>query len=1204
MKKIIWATASLLLHASVSPSLQQTAANNITFATAARAIHGVRPALYLGASPAVRTLGVDKKVLSHKLARIALNEGAIGADAGKVLQPFAPSKVKMDGAEADHPLNDATQVIGHLAVLDDRFPVFVTAKYDDTGKPPTVGGLFLVDDDVVGGSITHADAINDHEGEAIKAVPAALAAGKRFVFAIVSKGDAQFDDPVEDKRGIAVFEYATHNAAAGSDEENSEATTGKKLTQINAPNYADATAKALTIDLSAKVSPVVAFGDGTANGIDHALVGRTASAVWDEGLQRLYVGFNATRCDDPTKPGGVLGLCMAHPTYAADGKLQKFDVLPVVDSPGRGHLYSKLGNMVSENNNPDYGVGDFAHPLHGIVNAAGNVGFSVTIQDLNICWNILKSAVEYVRSHPGGAGDTAQDLLDYLRGQALGTAQIFAALADAQVFLSDFNGALAAGGRVNSPAPAAAAGPTHLYVFWADQNVVGAPAGANSDVALLAAIRARFVQLLANAKIVNQAYAMGNFANSVFTNSLDFIIGYYADGNTFRLDENTGVVQARNDGNDDLAVSIPRLAVMNTSSGRPYLIVHSIMSTSPMSVGGSLYTEADNWIYALPLIPNALNGAEYLKGTIAAVDNDKVGKIAFDPAMGVDPGTYQVPQDFAAMPKRFQRAVRVGGGNPVPASWVQDMFVAGDSVYITLAGVQAGQQGVFKSTAIFDGDGRIIDWTPATRVMGQVTQTFAGMVDPKSANFYSLTQTPTGQPGATGASTAQVTQWGKGRPAMHGGNADYSLGAVLGKLFDQKKGGVHGAISFDELTYGFPKKQLSMLMAYGFDSVALVQTGRRKGRAFTPFNKHAIADDAAHDIRRNVFLFNDPNVAAIGPVTCGAVVHNPPVGANPGWTRFYVGGYRGLVMQEIPYANPAGFMAALGAVVPLVGFGAHPVPGVLPGDVVTAVGESVTRDAAGAIDHWYLHVLTHRGVIVNEIQGAAGGGGWVGAPIGPLGGANAIDGCVLANGTIVATRTGLNFVPAAGAGQVALAMPQNVTPLQIQVVAARDRDGLFVLPATVYVLGMGPRMADDVADAAVVGNDLVPQLWRVALWADDRGAVAANTSKIIDVYKNHPTLKGQPRPYAQYDNLRLNFTVDGSMWFDASSRDGMNADFLRVTELTKPQDQLDGFVALQKSLVDKLDLDSAGNFRIGIPLREAATGAWLVPGDWGLRVNE
>ena len=33
------------------------------------------------------------------------------------------------------------------------------------------------------------------------------------------------------------------------------------------------------------------------------------------------------------------------------------------------------------------------------------------------------------------------------------------------------------------------------------------------------------------------------------------------------------------------------------------------------------------------------------------------------------------------MPKRNQTAVRVGGGNPVPASWVHDMFVLGDAVY-------------------------------------------------------------------------------------------------------------------------------------------------------------------------------------------------------------------------------------------------------------------------------------------------------------------------------------------------------------------------------------------------------------------------------------------------------------------------------------------------------------------------------------------
>lgn len=1212
MKKIIWAYASFFLHAAASASLQQTAPNNITFATAARAVHANEPALYVGASSAVRFLGADKKVLTNKLARISKKSNASSADVGNVLQPFAPSKPKIDGADGDHPLNNATVAIAQLATLDDRLPIFATAKYDDSGKLPTFDGLFLVTDETDGATLVKAEAVNDHEGNPIKAPPAALTAGKRFVFAAVSKGDAQFDDPVETSRGIAVFEYAAQDASGeGAD---AAASTDKKLKQINAPNYADATAKALTIDLSAKVSPVVAFGDGTANSIDHAIIGRAASVAWDEGLQRLYVGLNAVRCDSPTKPGGVLGLCMAYPTYAADGKLQKFDVNPVVDSPGSGHFYSPPAAGISENNNPSYGLGDFGHVLPGIANAPGNVGFSVTIQDLNICWKILKAAVEYVRTHRA-AGNDANGLLAHLRGQGVNDAKIFGGLPEARVFLSDFNGALVDGGRANPSVGAGGGGGDHLYIFWVDRTIANGGAGnANTDIDFLTEIRARFVQLLHNAKIVNQAYAMKNDPFSVYTNSLDFIIGYYADGKNLRLDEVTGVVQARNDGDDDLAVSIPRLAVMNTSTGRPYLIAHSIMSTSPVAVGGSLYTEADNWIYALPLIPKELNGAAYLKGTIAAVTNDKIGKIDLIPAGPPGPANeYQVPGDFTKMPRRFQRAVRVGGGNPVPASWVQDMFVAGDSVYITLAGVQPGQQGVFKSTAIFDGDGCIIDWTPATRVMGSVMQTFASMIDPKTANFYSLTQTPSGRAGNSGPTTGHVTKWGAGTAAMHGGNADFALDAVLGKLFSSKKGGVHGVLSFDELTYGFPKKQLSMLMAYGFDGVALVQTGRRKGRAFTPYTKHAVADiPAPANLSRNVFFFNNHVVSGIGPITCGAVVHNG-VGVN-GYSKFYVGGYRGLAVLNVLYPNNGAFVANLVAAMPPLGAFAAAADPVTPGvlnEPIIAVGEAVTRNGDGVADHWYLHVLTSRGVMVNEMQGAALGNGWVaGGPVGPGGGANAIDGCVLGNGTIVALPNGLNFVPAIG-GSVPLAFPQKVTPLQMQVISARNRDGLFELPATVYILGMGPRMADDVvqeagATQAVATTDLVPQLWRVAVWTDGAvpPAVTANTSKIIDTYKNHPTLKGQFRPYAQYPDLRLNFSVDGSVWFDASSRDGSNSDFLRVAEMSKPQDSLDGFVGLQASLVDQMEIDKDGNFRIGVPVRDTSTGAWLVPGDWGLRVNE
>lgn len=1194
-------------------SLRQVAPNNITFSTLARAPLADSPALYVGAASNVRLLGVDKITKSYKLARIVQNDFDGGVATDNVLQPFVPAKAQINGQEADHPLfTDASAVIAAMTSFAGKYPFIGLAKYDAGAKLPTFGGLFLINDEKTGGSMLKAEEVNDYAGEAITAPPAALAAGEKYLFAAVSKANTQFDDLVETSRGIAVLTYKTDAPAQASADGEDSGASDQGLQQINPADPADATAKALPIDMTTKGSPVMAFGDGSGDSISHAVVGRAASMCWDEQLQHLYVGFTSVRANAADKPGGVLGCCAVRPLYKADGTLERFAAKPIVDSPSKSHFFSALSTDIFEMSNPanDFNVFNNPSTLVGIglpigaqVLAApagfGNLdqagggdfrasGFIVSPKDLQVCAMILNKAVAFCRVRPvrnivGPVlwDNNATDLLDYLRTDVAGMGAGI-----------DFNGR---GADYFLPAWNGGGNQTKIFgAIYTD----AARANPGNDQTLRDAIRARYVQLLKNAKIVNRAYAMGNKPNSFYKNSLDMIVGIFSDGKTWRVDETTGVVQARNDGDDDLAVSIPRLAVMHTSTGRPYLIVHSIMSTTPVAVGNALYNEADNWVYALPLIPDAINGAEYLKGTIAAVSNDAVGRIEF--AARPDPdGTYQPPLGIDSMPKRFHKAVRVGGGNPVPAAWVRDLFVEGDSVYVTLAGINPSLQGVFKSTAIFDKEGRIIDWTPATRVMGSVLQTFGAMLDTKTANIHALTQNPGVGVGNKGPTTGQVTQWGKGKAVMHGGDAAFSLDAVLGSVFSANKGGVHGVVSFDELTYGFPKKQLAMLMAYGFDSVALVQMGRRKGMAFTPFTKHALATDAAKDITKNVWVFNVPEINRIGPVTCAAVVYNPG-----NWSRFYVGGYRGLAQLEVGYPDNAGhpndaqFMRNIAA---MAGPFVHvPNVGGQPVDSVVAVGQAVTRDLAAAghpINARYLHAITPRSVLSEQIGAVANA--QVGLPL-------VIDAAVLADGSIAATIDGIKFVPSAGGAVVNVTSP-SLTPLQMQVVAARDRDGLFALPATIYLLGMGTRMPDDVEEevgAAVLVNDVVPQLWRIALWKNNAGVVAADTHGIIDTYKNHKTLKGRPRPYAQLPELRLNFAVDGGLWFDLASRDRANSDFIRLAPLGSPLDDLEGFASQQAALTDLLEIDRTGNFKIGVPVRDGATGAWLLPGDWGLRVNE
>jgi hypothetical protein len=1191
-----------------SASLQMTAPKNITFSTVARAPYAPTPTMYVGAAPSILTLGSKADILSYKLARITVNDFIDGVASDTILQRFVPftpatslssaalTPVTIDGTPAqDHPLKDPLTVIAQLSTFAGQFPVMALAKYAAAGSvaPPAFAGMYMLTDDGSGSAMIKVATPIDHAGGTIDVPPVALAASNKFVFAAVSKAATQFDDLVEPARGIAIFQQTVPgDASASAATTPDKATPGSvaQLIQLNPTNVSVPGPQALALDLTTN-SNLLAFGDGTQDAIARALVGRKASMCWDEGLQRLYVGFTDVRRDDPSKIGGVLGACMVCPQNDTDGTLLQFAALPLIDGLSKDSFFSAVPAALTENSNPKHAAATVATRLADVAGSAtGDKGFSVSLADLKICLKILKAANEYVRKNPV---ESAANLLVHLKHIGGGAGIPYAVPAhDPDRFLSDFN-AVAKDG-----AWGAAAGGDHLYVFGIDKSIAGGPGG-NTAPLLRDAIRERFVQLFKNAKIVNKAYAQGNEDNSAYTNSLDFIFGFFADGKTSRIDVDTNVVQARNDGDDSLGVSIPRLAVMNTSTGRPYLIVHSIMSTSPTSFGKTLVTEADNWIYALPLIPTAINGLDNFQGTVARVTNDSIGKIDLSPN-----GEYQFPQELKGMPKRFQSAVRVGGGNPVPANWVQDLFVVGDSVYITLVGEQIGQQGVFKSTAIFDEKGIIAGWTPATRVMGSVLQTFASMLDQKTGNFYSLTQTPTAGKGISGATTAQVTQWGKGTARMHGGHEKYALDAVLGGLFEAKRGGIHGLKSFDALTYGFPKKQVSMLMAYGFDNVALVKTSSSVDGSLAPITKNSLVlvpasrTDPTSEVLQNVWNFSSPALSGIGPITCCGVVHHPATAAAHGWTRFYAGGFRGLAHREVAYpAGPdhAGFLTNLAN--PVADF----VDAGFRGQPVSAVGEAVTRDAADVITHRYLHVVTQNNVTITEIPVGAGA---------PQGLANVTDATVLADGTIAATSAGLQFVQADGTAGAKELVSSNVVGqiLQLEVIASRDHDGLYCLPATAYVLSLGGRKQNDSvpdASAPVDGGDpfdLVPQLWRIAITRN-----AANTEwvgNVIDRYKTNPTLKGQPRPYVQYPELRLNFHTDGSIWFDVSSKDGANTDFMRVNSLAKSLDDLSGFASLQASLTDVMSIDRVGNFKIGIPRREAASGAWLVPGDWGLRVNE
>ena len=328
---------------------------------------------------------------------------------------------------------------------------------------------------------------------------------------------------------------------------------------------------------------------------------------------------------------------------------------------------------------------------------------------------------------------------------------------------------------------------------------------------------------------------LGNFE----INDLSYIFGFYYT-----------------DATDVLSHSY-KVKTMHTSTGKSYVIVN-----------GGVYTDdVNNQVYALPVVKSASSGA----GSTAA----NVGKIAKKSDLTA------VVASKNDMTLSTEDAAKVGNGTlPIANTQaVQGMFVVGDSVFICVAGARnaSGKEaGIFRSTAIFDGDGIIRAWTSWQRVMGNVDKVFGAGLDTTLGNYWYFT--------GTDKDTVKVTQWGKS--VVQSGLMGNGLVSLMSSEFTQANAGVHQIFDFDSTTSGFEADEFSMMVATGYEKVALIESG--KGDPLSP------PDEFIKDT--NVFVFNDAALVQIGPICCAEVSRIKQ--ADKGW--LFSGGYSGVaVLRQI-----------------------------------------------------------------------------------------------------------------------------------------------------------------------------------------------------------------------------------------------------------------------------------------------------------------
>ena len=88
------------------------------------------------------------------------------------------------------------------------------------------------------------------------------------------------------------------------------------------------------------------------------------------------------------------------------------------------------------------------------------------------------------------------------------------------------------------------------------------------------------------------------------------------------------------------------------------------MTSNPVMLDDVIFTDAEDWVYALPLIPDALNGAADTQGVVAKVDKNGIPE--FKPPTKSKTGvkTYALPEKlaFLRVPRYLTKMVLSAAG--------------------------------------------------------------------------------------------------------------------------------------------------------------------------------------------------------------------------------------------------------------------------------------------------------------------------------------------------------------------------------------------------------------------------------------------------------------------------------------------------------------------------------------------------------------
>lgn len=699
-----------------------------------------------------------------------------------------------------------------------------------------------------------------------------------------------------------------------------------------------------------------------------------------------------------------------------------------------------------------------------------------------------------------------------------------------------------------------------------------------------------YLQRLYIAARVTAASGASNGARAIVVGRFDgtkLVFDSFIPDNIVTESDNNIIVGAKN----GRSASIYKVRTMGTSTGLQYLIVNGGNNSS----GESGILPVANKIYAIPLVNlHTINNKNWASdqnhGTAAAKDQVPV-------TIYNDANNRFISRQFETavttadqMTLQTDRAAIVGAGDlPLINSndtVIKELFVSNDAVYVCIAapyqsGTTAQEPGIFHSRAIFDQYGRITAWTPWQRVGGSDDLVYGGSIEANQDIFWSMTGADSSH-----INTIKKTLWGTGTSdGLLGGttsNSSVGLINIISQQFPSEYGGIQIINNFSNHTNasGIPYSGLTgytaMLVA-GYQKFAFVLTGDNSQATGTikPYSGDFASNLAISNNNTfpagsgKIFVVTGNIINGIGPLTTQTIFSN----STQSWIA--IGGVNGVAILSDASGNGYSATLPIGSKFKPVGNYAY---------VQKIVG-----------DGQYLYILTNKTLERITIDPATFVSGNLNRTVITttkdlgLGKYGSFSDVIIADKlALLATSNGLfrianNFSVKVGVpGWTPVTLGENIGPIYKLTFASSNTDYNTGLKngGQIFVLG------------AYQGFDEA-QLYR--LYIHENSTIDNTCVQTIgDLF-----VKDKPSYFASFGRFQSGYIDDGTMRL--SVQPARNP---RTCALNALPNMRIGNNSLQTETSTSFLYGTNSRGSIEQLSRVSASGAWLIPGNFGLQVNE